>query len=197
MGICLPDGQGGGKNNKVIPFLKWDVMSISMTDNITPTRRRQMRGAKLSSAICVWGLLIMFVTVPVNFANASEDQTTINAVQQEARDLIEALKEYSADQRDAAIQRSKRALDILDRRIDELETKIADNWDQMSSAAREKTRESLKTLRKKRNDVAEKYGSLKTSSTSAWEEMKQGFSEAYQDLSDAWAKSVNEFDADK
>jgi hypothetical protein len=42
--------------------------------------------------------------------------------------------------------------------------------------------------------VAEKYGSLKASSTSAWEEMKQGFSEAYEDLSDAWAKSVNEFD---
>ena len=85
-------------------------------------------------------------------------------------------------------------MDILDRRIDELETKIADDWDQMSGAAREKTRESLKTLRKKRNDVAEKYGSLKASSTSAWEEMKQGFSEAYQDLSDAWANSVNAFD---
>ncbi|MDZ7664726.1 MAG: hypothetical protein U5K27_05260 [Desulfotignum sp.] len=153
-----------------------------------------MRHAKISCAICVWGLLIMFVTMPVNFANASEDQTTINAVQQEARDLIEALKAYSADQREEAIERSKRALDILDRRIDELETKIADNWDQMSSAAREKTRESLKTLRKKRNDVAEKYGSLKASSASAWEEMKQGFSEAYQDLSDAWANSVNEFD---
>jgi len=153
-----------------------------------------MRHAKINCAIFVWGLLILFVAIPVNFANASEDQTTINAVQQEARDLIEALKEYSADQRDAAIQRSKRALDILDRRIDELETKIADDWDQMSSTAREKTRESLKTLRKRRNDLAEKYGSLKASSTSAWEEMKQGFSQAYQDLSDAWAKSVNEFD---
>jgi hypothetical protein len=153
-----------------------------------------MRYAKIRSAICVWGLLIMFVTIPVNLAHASEDQTTINAVKQEARDLIDALKDYSADQRDAAIQRSKRALNILDTRIDELETKIADDWDQMSSAAREKTRESLKTLRKKRNDVAEKYGSLKASSTSAWEEMKQGFSQAYQDLSEAWAKSVNEFD---
>jgi len=150
--------------------------------------------AKISSAICVWGLMVMFVTMPTGFAKSHEDNTTIDAVQQEARDLIEALKEYSADQRDAAIQRSKRALDILDTRIDELETKIADDWDQMSSAAREKTRESLKTLRKKRNDVAEKYGSLKASSTSAWEEMKQGFSEAYQDLSDAWANSVNAFD---
>jgi hypothetical protein len=155
-----------------------------------------MGNAKLSRVLCVWGLLIMFVAIPVNFANASEDQTTINAVKQEAQDLIEALKAYSADQRDKAIQRSKSALDILDTRIDELETKIADNWDQMSAAAREKTRENLKTLRKKRNDVAEKYGSLKASSTSAWEEMKQGFSQAFEDLSDAWARSVNEFDTD-
>lgn len=153
-----------------------------------------MRYAKISSAICVWVLMVMFVTMPAGFAKSHEENTTVKSVQQEAQDLIEALKGYTADQRDAAIQRSKRALDILDTRIDELETKIADDWDQMSSAAREKTRESLKTLRKKRNDVAEKYGSLKASSTSAWEEMKQGFSDAYEDLSDAWAKSVNEFD---
>jgi gas vesicle protein len=138
--------------------------------------------------------MVMFVTMPAGFAKSHEDNTTVKSVQQEAQDLLEALKDYTADQRDEAIERSKTALDILDRRIDELETDIADNWDQMSSAAREKTRESLKTLRKKRNDVAEKYGSLKASSTSAWEEMKQGFSDAYEDLSDAWAKSVNEFD---
>jgi gas vesicle protein len=138
--------------------------------------------------------MVMFVTMPAGFAKSYEDNTTVKSVQQEAQDLLEALKDYTADQRDEAIERSKTALDILDRRIDELETDIADNWDQMSSAAREKTRESLKTLRKKRNDVAEKYGSLKASSTSAWEEMKQGFSDAYEDLSDAWAKSENEFD---
>jgi hypothetical protein len=138
--------------------------------------------------------MVMFVAVPAGYAKSHGDNTTIKAVQQEAQDLIEALKDYSADQRDAAIQRSKTALDILDRRIDALETKIADDWDQMGSAAREKTRESLKILRKKRNDVAEKYGSLKASSTSAWEEMKQGFSDAYEDLSDAWAKSVNAFE---
>jgi hypothetical protein len=141
--------------------------------------------------------MVMFVTMPAGFAKSHGDHTTIEAVQQEAQDLLEALKDYTADQRDEAIERSKTALDILDRRIDELETDIADNWDQMSSAAREKTRESLKILRKKRNDVAEKYGSLKASSTSAWEEMKQGFSEAYEALSDAWAKSVNEFDENK
>ncbi|EMS80371.1 sll1863 family stress response protein [Desulfotignum phosphitoxidans] len=153
-----------------------------------------MRYAKISSAIGVWVLMVMFVTMPAGFAKSYEDNTTVKSVQQEAQDLLEALKDYTADQRDEAIERSKTALDILDRRIDELETDIADNWDQMSSAAREKTRESLKTLRKKRNDVAEKYGSLKASSTSAWEEMKQGFSDAYEDLSDAWAKSENEFD---
>ena len=153
--------------------------------------------AKISSAICVLGLMVMFVTMPAGFAKSHQDSTTIEAVQQEAQDLLEALKDYTADQRDEAIHRSKTALDILDRHIDELETDIADSWDEMNQAAREKTRKNLKTLRKKRNQVAEKYGSLKASSTSAWEEMKQGFSEAYEALSDSWAKSVDEFDADK
>ena len=153
-----------------------------------------MMVVKISTAICVCTLMVMFVSMPAGFADSHGDSTTINAVKQEARDLIEALKAYSADQREAAIQRSKSALDILDTRIDALEKKIADDWDQMGSAAREKTRESLKILRKKRNDVAEKYGSLKASSTSAWEEMKQGFSDAYEDLSDAWAQSVNAFE---
>ncbi len=153
--------------------------------------------AKIGSAICVWGLMVMFVTMPAGFAKSHEDHTTSEAVQQEAQDLIEALKDYTADQRDEAIHRSKTAVDILDRRIDELETDIADSWDEMNQAVREQTRENLKTLRKNRNQVAEKYGSLKASSTSAWEEMKQGFSEAYEALSDAWVKSVDEFDADK
>ncbi len=156
-----------------------------------------MMYAKISSAICVWGLMVMFVTMPAGFANTSENQTSINAVKQETQDLIETLKDYTADQRDEAVQQTGKALDKLDQRIDELETDIQNNWDTMNRAAREKTRENLKTLRKQRNQVAEWYGSMKTSSIDAWKEMKKGFSNAYEALSDAWAKSVNEFDANK
>jgi chromosome segregation ATPase len=111
--------------------------------------------------------------------------------------LIQALGAYTADQRDEAVQRAKTALNNLDERIDALEKRIDDNWDQMNKAAREKARANLKALRKQRNEVAEWYGSLKTSSADAWEHIKKGFSDAYKALGDAWGKSAREFGTSK
>ena len=141
-------------------------------------------------------ITLVFTTVP-GAAKESADKTSITAVKQEAQDLMQALKSYSADQRDEALQQAGKTLDKLDKRIDALETDIKDNWEQMSKAARKETRENLKALREQRNQVAEWYGSMKTSSADAWEEMKKGFSNAYEALSNAWAESVKEFDSDK
>jgi hypothetical protein len=155
-----------------------------------------MANKRICSAVCLWVLIGIFAAAAAGSAQTPEDdRTTIEAVKQEAKDLVEALKEYSAEQREEAVQRSRTALNILDRRIEELETQIAGQWDQMSSAARDKTRDNLKILRKKRNQVAESYGSLKAGSADVWEEMKKGFSSAYEALSDAWIKAVNEFDS--
>ncbi len=125
------------------------------------------------------------------------DKTTAKEVRQETQDLLQALNGYTADQRDEAIQKTKTALDDLDNRIDALETRIDNNWDQMNKAAREKARAALKDLRKQRTNAAEWYGGLKSSSAGAWEEMKKGFSDAYKDLSDAWKKAEKEFDSGK
>lgn len=125
------------------------------------------------------------------------DKTTAKEVKQEMQDLLKALKGYAADQRDEAIQKTKTALDDLDNRIDALETRIDNNWDQMNKAAREKARADLKALRKQRTKVAEWYGSLKSSSAGAWEQIKKGFSDAYKELSDAWKKAEKEFDSGK
>ena len=118
-------------------------------------------------------------------------------IKQETQELIQALSSYSAAQRDEAIQKSKSALKKLDSRIDELEARIDDNWDKMNTAARQKARDSLRALRKQRIRVAEWYGSLKNSTVNAWDHMKEGFSDAYKVLSDAWEKSEKEFGSDK
>ena len=127
----------------------------------------------------------------------SEDNTSIKEVKQETQDLVKALGAYTAGQRDKAVQKAKTALNNMDKRIDVLEKRIDDNWDQMNKAAREKARTNLKTLRKQRTEAAEWYGSLKASSAGAWEHTKKGFSEAYKALGDAWERSANEFDANK
>ncbi len=146
-------------------------------------------------------LIAMLVIIMTGCTDSSEDKkmisenkTSIKEVKQETQDLIQALGAYTADQRDEAILRANTAVNNLDKSIDELEKRIDDNWDQMNQTARKKARANLKALRTQRNEVAGWYGSLKTSSTDAWEHTKKGFSDAYKALGDAYEKSANEFD---
>jgi hypothetical protein len=131
------------------------------------------------------------------FAETSTDKTTMEEVKQEMQDAIRVLKEYSIDQRDEAVKDTKAALNRLDSRIEALETRINDNWDTMNEAVREKTRATLKSLRKQRTQMAEWYGSLKSSSAAAWEDIKKGFSDAYTSLYNSWEKAEKENSAAK
>ncbi len=126
---------------------------------------------------------------------SSTDQTTMKEVKQEMQDVIQALKAYSIDQRDDAVKETKAALDKVDNRIDALETRIYNNWDKMNETTRKKAKATLKALRKQRTQLAEWYGSLKSSSADAWEDVKKGFSDAYSSLNDAWEKAEKEFDS--
>jgi len=130
--------------------------------------------------------------LPVSYAQANDDKTTIQDVKQETQELISKINGYTADQRDDVIKQTEQALKKLDNRIDALETDISNRWDQIDKAAREKAQAGLKELRKQRIVLAEWYGSLKSSSGSAWEQMKKGFSDAYQNIVDAWAKVKSE-----
>ena len=156
-----------------------------------------MKLQKMSRCALMFLLSSMFAITPLCYAESSSENASIEDVKQEAQDLMQALKAYTADQRDEAIQKTSAALDNLDQRIDALEARIDNNWDKMDEAAREKARASLKALRKQRTEVAEWYGSLKNSSVDAWGHMKKGFSDAYGALSNTWEKSENEFGSDQ
>ena len=133
-------------------------------------------------------LIAMLCLVPLGYTQASNDNTTIQDVKQETQDFISKLKGYTAEQRDEAVKQTAQALKNLDNRIDALETRIYNGWDQMDKAAREDAQISLKELRQQRVALAEWYGSLKNSSVSDWEQMKKGFSDTYTAVVDAWLK---------
>jgi uncharacterized protein (DUF3084 family) len=135
------------------------------------------------AALVFWG-------APSLYASAKE-------VKKESQELIEALKVYSAEQRDEAIDRSRSAMESLDERIDALKKRIDKNWDKMDKAARENARKSLEEIGKQREKVAERYESFKGSAADAWENMKQGFSDAYKALYDAWERSDKELGTEK
>ena len=136
------------------------------------------------------------VNAPVCPAEEGKDRSSLEAVKQETRDLLKALKGYSARQREQAIRETRAALADLDRRIEDLETRIEKNWETMDRSARQQARETLKTLRRQRVRVAEWYGSLKSSSGDAWGHMKEGFADAYRDINDAWEKARKEYGAE-
>ncbi|MCZ4279700.1 hypothetical protein O4H49_02845 [Kiloniella laminariae] len=153
---------------------------------------------KFKTLVPLLGFLTMFGGLSPAQAQTAADKateaTTLEQVQQDAAELMESIKGYSAEQRDEALADAQEGLDSLDREIDALETRIDKNWDEMDQAAREQARESLRALRKQRTELAQWYGEWKNSSADAWDEVKKGFSEAYQSLSDSWGEAVTEFD---
>lgn len=157
-----------------------------------------MKAQKTRNATLILLLAAMFGVAPACFGSqTSTEKTTIKEIKQEVADVAEVIKEYSADQRDEAVKKVKDALDDLDARIESIEERIDNEWDQMNQAARQKARATLKDLRKQRNEIAEWYGGLKHSSADAWERMKKGFSDAYTALHAAWEKAKKEFHTDQ
>ena len=147
----------------------------------------------MKSHICALMLIGILGVTPLCYAQTENANTSIEEVKKETQDFLQTIGSYTADKRDEAVQKVKEGLNKLDKRIDALEARIDKNWDKMNEAVRKETRENLRALRKQRNQVAEWYGSMKTSSADAWDHMKKGFSDAYKALEDAWEKSEKEF----
>ena len=150
---------------------------------------------RLTTSLIIPLLATFAMSSPV-FSAAASETTSAEDIKQETAELLEALKAYGTEQRDAAVEQSRAALENLDQRIDALETRMLDQWDEMDQATRSRMRASLQALREQRTHVAEWYGSLKSSSADAWGQIKQGFSEAYRTLSEDWQKSETEIGND-
>ena len=89
------------------------------------------------------GILALLLGVAVaGISAAAEDPDSAAEVKRETSELLQALKSYGAEQRDEALQKSRAALDRLDRRIEALETRMLEQWDEMdeTSSAKRPTR---------------------------------------------------------
>ena len=125
--------------------------------------------------------------------NKSEEAVTMEEVKEKVAAAGRSIENYTVEQRDQAVAKTRQELDDLDRNIDKLEKKMAQQWEQLSAETREKWQATLKELRKKRVEAAEWYGSVKRGSADAWEEIKKGYDKAYSELDRAWEKAKEEF----
>jgi chromosome segregation ATPase len=160
-----------------------------------------MKAGKMRLLVAVFLFTMLFAGMPWIYPAQSVDansgaatgEASFEEVREEMRELGQALGRYGAEQRDRALERARPALEDLDRRLDALEKSIEENWDEMSQAARERSRRAMRELRRQRVELAEKYGALKSSSAGAWEQMREGFLDAFSVLNEAWEKSIEDF----
>jgi TolA-binding protein len=135
------------------------------------------------------------IALPV-VAQDTSPLTTSGKVRAEVSEAMEAIADYSAQERDQALTQAREALDRLDAVIERREQALRENWAGMSEAARETARARLRDLREARNTLGERYGALKAGAGSAWEELKSGFSDAWSAFSEAWSAAGDESSAD-
>ena len=139
-------------------------------------------------------LLMLLLWIPLVMAESTNrTPATATDVQRELKETLQAIASYSAEQRDAAVTKAKESLAKTDARIEQLQQQIEQNLKPMSKEARIQAQESLKTLRKQRNEIAEWYGGLKHSSANAWDEIKTGFANSYTELEKSLEKAREKF----
>ena len=150
------------------------------------------------NVFAVW-LIIASIAVFAVVAGAGEskqgDKATATDVKKETMEAVEAIKNYSVQQRNKAVKKADEVMKDLDARIDQTQARIQDKWNEMDQAAREKTKETLRELREQRNELSEWYGGLKHSSADAWDHVKKGFADGYESLAAAFDRAEKEFDS--
>jgi hypothetical protein len=152
---------------------------------------KNQRGTKV--AIVLLPIALFTITVGTFAGQEIADKTTSGEVTKEVKEAVDAIRSYSSDQRDEALKKVKVAIADLDARIEELERRLEKTWDQTDQKARRKARATLKSLRRKRNDLAEWYGGMQHSSAKAWQHVKKVFFDSYEALAEAYDKAVREF----
>jgi hypothetical protein len=151
----------------------------------------------MAVALFLGASLLSAAPHPALAAQDAGQKATAAEVKKEVVDAAEAIKHYSAAQRDQAVKKVRAALDDLDARIERLEASIRDRWGEMDRAARERASAALRTLKQERERVAEWTGGLQHGSAEAWGQVKRGFSKAYGKLKASWEKADQELGSGK
>jgi len=135
----------------------------------------------------------LFIIIPVTFARRLAGDRSARKVRYHAGKALEALKDYTSDQKDEAVSQAKATMDQLDENIDALQQKLYGSWSDMSQSSRDRLQSRLSRLSKQRNQLAQWYGAMMQSSSDAWEDVKEGFISSFKELRDSFQEAQSEF----
>ena len=123
--------------------------------------------------------------------HAHEEQAE-QSIGQQIDGALQAMKTFSAKNKDHAIEKVDSALTRLDKRIEVIEEKMQSKWQDMDSKTRIEAQKSLDALRKNRERVASWMTQLKASSSDTFSDLKSSVSGAFNKLQDSWKNAEEE-----
>ena len=103
-------------------------------------------------------------------------------LRKEVSEALEALQQYSYEQRQQAAEKTRETLEDLDRRIQQLRERLEQELAEADEATRERTREALRQLERSREQLGDWYLRLRDSSAEAWNELRDGLSDSLRAL---------------
>jgi gas vesicle protein len=140
---------------------------------------------RLSIIIAVIAALV--ITIPLSGPALGE--TTSDELAKETKEAMEAFRAYMVEKKNDAIEHGKVLLDQTDAEVDVLQAKA----DEASGDAKVVYQKEIENLKQKREVAANKLDELDDASADSWDDAKDGFTEAYKALYDAYKDAVANF----
>ncbi|CUS38101.1 exported hypothetical protein [Candidatus Nitrospira nitrificans] len=118
---------------------------------------------------------------------AAESKTGTEKIVKEARETIEATKEYTVQQKEAIERKAHEELAALQRQIAELRGKVA----KASESTRMELQKSLNELEKKKDGVKARLEELKNATDAKWHDVQEGMTTALNELKQSYQKLLS------
>jgi len=134
------------------------------------------------------GALLLALMMPLAQGHAAENDgdATVEQLRQDIQSLDQDLDEFTTGRREQLMRDIEDVLASLDARIETLESRLQEEWNETDKLARAEAKTALAALRRERARVMEWYERMQVSADFTWESMKEGFNDAFSQLFDAW-----------
>lgn len=131
-------------------------------------------------------LLALLMPLAQGQAAEGEGDAAVESLRQEVQTLNQELADFTAERRERLMADIKDLLGAIDDRIATLESNLKEDWNSSDRVARAQAQTALASLRRERSRVEEWYQRMQDSADFTWASMKEGFNEAFDELSQAW-----------
>lgn len=113
-------------------------------------------------------------------------------IKKEAGETASAIKEYSIEQKDAAVAKANELMETLDDNAHVWEGRIKEKWASLKESSHDNFNATNEKIKQQRAELAEWAKKLQSSSGDAWDEAREGFDNAYETLKESLSKAADE-----